>query len=52
MSKTCLWHGDWLIERQDKIEQRLAKRHLKAGGLVLFDLTSSCPGVGPADVRG
>ena len=32
---------DWLIERQDKIEQRLAKRHLKEGGLVLFDLTSS-----------
>jgi hypothetical protein len=32
---------DWLIERQDKIERRLAKRHLKEGGLVLFDLTSS-----------
>ena len=32
---------DWLIERQDKIEKRLAKRHLKEGGLVLFDLTSS-----------
>jgi ribosome-associated translation inhibitor RaiA len=32
---------DWLIERQEAIEQRLAKRHLKAGGLVLFDLTSS-----------
>jgi hypothetical protein len=32
---------DWLIERQEKIEKRLAKRHLKAGGLVLFDLTSS-----------
>ena len=32
---------DWLIERQDKIEKRLAKRHLKSGGLVLFDLTSS-----------
>jgi len=32
---------DWLIERQDKIEKRLAKRHLKVGGLVLFDLTSS-----------
>jgi transposase len=32
---------DWLIERQDKIETRLAKRHLKEGGLVLFDLTSS-----------
>ena len=32
---------DWLIERQDKIEKRLARRHLKEGGLVLFDLTSS-----------
>jgi hypothetical protein len=32
---------DWLIERQEAIENRLAKRHLKAGGLVLFDLTSS-----------
>ena len=32
---------DWLIERQGKIEKRLAKRHLKEGGLVLFDLTSS-----------
>ena len=32
---------DWLIERQDRIEKRLAKRHLKEGGLVLFHLTSS-----------
>ena len=32
---------DWLIERQETIEKRLAKRHLKEGGLVLFDLTSS-----------
>jgi transposase len=32
---------DWLIERQEAIEKRLAKRHLKNGGLVLFDLTSS-----------
>jgi hypothetical protein len=32
---------DWLVERQEPIEQRLAKRHLKNGGLVLFDLTSS-----------
>jgi transposase len=32
---------DWLIERQGKIEQRLAKRHLKDGSHVLFDLTSS-----------
>jgi Transposase DDE domain len=32
---------DWLIARQGKIEQRLAKRHLKNDSLVLFDLTSS-----------
>ena len=32
---------DWLVERQEKIERRLARRHLRAGGLVLFDLTSS-----------
>jgi hypothetical protein len=32
---------DWLIERQEAVEKRLAKRHLKHGGLVLFDLTSS-----------
>ena len=32
---------DWLVERQEAIEKRLAKRHLTAGGLVLFDLTSS-----------
>jgi transposase len=30
-----------LCERQEAIEKRLAKRHLKDGGLVLFDLTSS-----------
>ena len=32
---------DWLVERQDKIEKKLAARHLKEGGLVLYDLTSS-----------
>jgi transposase len=32
---------DWLDERQAAIEKRLARRHLKSGGLVLFDLTSS-----------
>jgi transposase len=32
---------DWLIERQEAIEKRLARRHLENGGLVLFDLTSS-----------
>src|SRR5499426_1852051 len=38
----CLYAAmDWLIERQAAIERRLAKRHLRAGGLVLFDLTSS-----------
>jgi hypothetical protein len=32
---------DWLADKQDQIEKRLARRHLKSGGLVLFDLTSS-----------
>lgn len=32
---------DWLYEQQPKIEQRLAKRHLPEGGVVLYDLTSS-----------
>ena len=40
---------DWLLERQDSIEQALAKKHLKEGSLVLYDVTStyfegqSCP---------
>ena len=32
---------DWLLARQARIEQKLAARHLTAGGLVLYDLTSS-----------
>jgi len=32
---------DWLLERQVVIESRLAARHLRKGGLVLYDLTSS-----------
>ena len=32
---------DWLIERQDAIERRLAKRHLPQGGTTLYDLSSS-----------
>ena len=32
---------DWLLERQDGIERKLAVRHLKSGGLALYDLTSS-----------
>ena len=31
---------DWLLERRDAIERRLAKRHLEDGALVLYDLTS------------
>jgi transposase len=32
---------DWLGERQGRIEQRLARRHLEAGELVLYDVSSS-----------
>ena len=37
-----LYHAmDWLLPRQPRIEQELAKRHLSSGGLVLYDLTST-----------
>jgi Transposase DDE domain len=32
---------DWLLARQDAIQNKLAARHLSAGGLVLYDLSSS-----------
>lgn len=32
---------DWLLPRQPRIEQELAKRQLTNGGLVLYDLTST-----------
>ena len=32
---------DWLLERQERIEKKLAARHLEEGGLVLYDVTSS-----------
>lgn len=32
---------DWLLPRQSRIEQELAKRQLFNGGLVLYDLTST-----------
>lgn len=32
---------DWLLPRQAHIEQQLAQRHLRSGGLVLYDLTST-----------
>jgi hypothetical protein len=32
---------DWLLLRQERIERALARRHLKPGGFVLYDLSSS-----------
>jgi hypothetical protein len=32
---------DWLVDRQEKIEDALAKRHLGSGCLVLYDVSSS-----------
>lgn len=32
---------DWLLERQSRIEERLARRHLREGELVLYDVSSS-----------
>jgi len=32
---------DWLLERQGRIEQALAARHLRGGTLVLYDVTST-----------
>lgn len=32
---------DWLISRQERIEGKLAARHLSEGGLALYDATSS-----------
>ena len=32
---------DWLLQRQPRIEKKLAKRHLEEGAKVLFDVSSS-----------
>jgi DDE family transposase len=32
---------DWLLDRQERIENTLARRHLSDGGFVLYDLSSS-----------
>jgi hypothetical protein len=32
---------DWLASRQDDIEKHLARRHLREGGIAMFDLSSS-----------
>ena len=37
----CYAAMDWLLTRQDRIQKKLATRHLKEGGLVLYDLSSS-----------
>ena len=37
----CYAAMDWLLARQDRIQKKLAARHLKADGLVLYDLSSS-----------
>jgi len=32
---------DWLFQRQERIEKKLAARHLSEGGMVLYDVSSS-----------
>jgi len=32
---------DWLVKRQNRIESKIARRHLRDGTLVLYDLSSS-----------
>ena len=32
---------DWLLERQGRIEKKLAQRHMKEGALALYDVSSS-----------
>ena len=32
---------DWLLERQDQIEAKLARKHLQDGSLILYDVSSS-----------
>ncbi len=32
---------DWLLDRQDQVENALARRHLKSGTLVLYDVSST-----------
>ncbi len=38
---------DWLLERQDDIEAALAGRHLREGGIAMFDLSSLLGGGQP-----
>jgi transposase len=42
INETQLYHAlDWLLTRQQSIENALAKRHLMEGSLVLYDLSST-----------
>lgn len=50
LATTRFWHTtkdelynalDWLISRQDRIEKKLARKHLDNNSLVLYDVTSS-----------
>lgn len=42
VDETQLYHAlDWLLERQQRIENALAKRHLPEGSLVLYDVSST-----------
>jgi transposase len=42
MDETQLYHAlDWLLTRQQSIENALAKRHLSEGSLILYDLSST-----------
>jgi hypothetical protein len=35
---------DWLLDRHERVEKALARRHLASGGFVLYDLSSSYVG--------
>ena len=42
MNENSLYEAmDWLLDRQSKIQKKLAARHLSQGGLALYDLSSS-----------
>ena len=32
---------DWLLKQKERIERKLARRHLREGGMVMYDLSSS-----------
>jgi hypothetical protein len=42
LDETQLYHAlDWLLTRQQSVENALAKRHLSEGSLILYDLSST-----------